>query len=1106
MLLVMTLVGFGLTNAQTSDLGGVTGVVISADDDEPVVGASVMVKGTKTGTSTDIDGKFTISKLPRNAKTLVVSYIGMKTKQVAIQRGTKMTITLESDAEQLQEVVVTGMQKMDKRLFTGAATKIDAQDARISGMADISRSLEGRAAGVSVQNVSGTFGTAPKIRVRGATSIYGSSKPLWVVDGVIMEDVMNVSADDLSSGNAETLISSAIAGLNADDIESFDILKDGSATSIYGARAMAGVIVVTTKKGKAGRNSISYTGEFTMRLKPKYRDFNIMNSQDQMSVYQELANKGYLNYAEIANASSSGVYGKMYQLISQYDPATGRFGLENTPEARAKYLQAAEYRNTDWFDQLFSNSVMQTHSISLSSGTEKAQHYVSASVMYDPGWYKQSDVQRYTANLNSNFNISDKVSFNLISNASYRKQKAPGTLGSEIDAVSGEVKRDFDINPYSYSMNTSRTLDINEFYTRSYAPFNILHELKNNYMKLGVNDFRLTGVLTYKPIRKVELSILGGMQNTSTRQEHFILDDSNQAQAYRWMPTTAIRDRNPLLYTDPDNPYAFPISILPNGGIYERTDRDMFKWDMRLAARYNDVFADDHIVNLYAGMETNSVNRHASWFRGWGMQYSMGEIPNYAYQVFKRGQEENTDYYTLTNTRERSVAFFGNATYSYQGKYNINGTLRYEGTNSLGKSRSSRWLPTWNISGSWNAHEESWFHDFNPTWSHLTLKASYSLTGDRPSVSNAYAIIGSRNPWRPSTGVTESSLYVKNLANEDLTYEKKHEVNLGLSTGFIDNRINVEFDWYRRNNFDLIGITNTQGIGGEIQKYGNIASMRSHGVELSLTTKNILTKDFSWTTNFIYSYNKNKVTDLKTSKRVIDLVSGNGFAQEGYPVRSLFSIPFMGLNEEGLPTFLDQDGNISTTGIYFQTSDPEKLGFLKYSGSVDPTDVGSFGNIFRYKDFTLNVYITYSFGNVIRLDPVFKEEYSDLTATPKEFNNRWRVPGDEKRTNIPVIASRRQNKNDSNLEYAYNAYNYSDARIAKGDFIRMKEISLAYQFPTKIISALRLSNAMVKLQATNLFLIYADKKLNGQDPEFFNTGGVAAPTPKQFTLTVNLGF
>lgn len=1029
----------------------------------------------------------------------------MKPAEVAITSG-KMTIQLSSAAEELGEVVVTGMQKMDKRLFTGAATKIDAQDARISGMADISRSLEGRAAGVSVQNVSGTFGTAPKIRVRGATSIYGSSKPLWVVDGVIMEDVTNVSADDLSSGNAETLISSAIAGLNADDIESFDILKDGSATSIYGARAMAGVIVVTTKKGKAGRNSVSYTGEFTMRLKPSYSTFNIMNSQDQMGVYQELAKKGYLNYAEIANASTSGVYGKMYQLISQYDATSGQFGLPNTKEARDQYLRAAEYRNTDWFDELFSNAVMQNHSVSLSSGTDKAQHYVSASVMYDPGWYKQSTVQRYTANLNSNFNISDKVSFNLISNASFRKQKAPGTLGSETDMVTGEVKRDFDINPYSYSMNTSRTLDAAEFYTRNYAPFNIMHELKNNYMKLGVNDFRLTGILTYKPIKKVELSLLGGVQNTATSQEHFIKDDSNQAEAYRAMPTSAIRDKNPLLYKDPDNVYALPISILPNGGIYERTDRSMFKWDIRAAARYNDVYADDHIVNLYAGMETNSVDRHSTWFRGWGEQYKMGEVANYAYQVFKRGMEENTEYYYLNNARERSAAFFANATYSYKGRYNLNGTIRYEGTNFLGKSRSARWLPTWNVSASWNAHEESWWSSFNPTWSHLTLKGSYSLTGDRPSVSNAYAIIGSSNPWRPFAGVNESQLYVSALGNGDLTYEKKHELNLGLSTGFIDNRINFEFDWYKRNNYDLIGVATTQGIGGQIQKFGNIASMRSHGVEISLTTRNIVTRDFTWTTNFIYSHSKNKVTDLKTTKRLMDLVSGNGFAQEGYPVRSLFSIPFKGLNDEGLPTFLDQDGNISTTGIYFQTSDPEKLKFLEYSGSIDPTDVGSFGNIFRYKGISLNVYITYSFGNVVRLDPVFKNTYTDLTATPKEFLNRWTVSGDENRTTVPVIASQRQNKNDSHLSYAYNAYNYSTERIAKGDFIRMKEISVSYEFPRRAVQAMRMTNCMVKLQATNLFLIYADKKLNGQDPEFFNTGGVAAPTPKQFTLTVNFGF
>jgi len=1102
LLLACLLASIGLVIAQTPKK--VTGVVISEEDDQPVVGASVLVKGTTMGTVTDIDGKFTISDVPSSSRTLKISYIGMKTQEVPIKAGT-MKVVLTPDAEVLEEVVVTGMQKMDKRLFTGAATKLDAEGVKLNGMADISRGLEGRAAGVSVQNVSGTFGTAPKIRVRGATSIYGSSKPLWVVDGVIMEDVVEVSADELSSGNAETLISSAIAGLNADDIESFQILKDGSATSIYGARAMAGVIVVTTKKGKAGQNHISYTGEFTSRLKPSYRTYNIMNSQDQMAVYQELAQKGYLNYAEIANASSSGVYGKMYQLITQFDRTTGQFGLINTDEAKAAYLRGAEYRNTDWFDRLFSANIMHNHSISLSSGTEKAQHYVSASAMFDPGWYKQSEVQRFTANLNSTFKISNKLDFNLISNASYRKQKAPGTLGSETDAVSGEVKRDFDINPYSYSMNTSRTLSPTEYYTRNYAPFNIFNELENNYMKLGVTDFRLTGRVTYKPISKLELSVLAGMQSTTTSQEHYITDESNQAQAYRAMPTSTIREKNPLLYTDPDNIYALPISILPNGGIYERTDRSMFKWDMRASVSYNDVFHEDHIFNFYGGMETNSVDRHSTWFRGWGLQYSMGEIPNYAYQVFKKGQEDNSEYYKLTNKHERSAAFFGNATYSYKGKYTLNGTVRYEGTNSLGKSRSARWLPTWNVAASWNVHEEEWFKSLEPTLSHLTLKTSYSLTAERPSVTNAYAIIDSKVPWRPFTSVNESMLYVKEVANQDLTYEKKHEFNIGLASGFLDNRINFELDWYSRRNYDLIGLATTQGLGGQIQKYGNIATMKSSGIEISLTTTNIKTRDFTWTTNFIYSHTKNEVTELETSKRIIDLVSGNGFAQEGYPVRSLFSIPFKGLNEEGLPTFLDQDGNISTTGIYFQTSDPEKMKFLEYSGSVDPTDVGSFGNIFRYKSLSLNVFITYSFGNVIRLDPVFKKEYNDLTATPKEFNNRWVVPGDENKTTVPVIASKRQNKNDTNLSYAYNAYNYSTERIAKGDFIRMKEISLGYDFPKSFIQRLKLSTLSLKLQATNLFLIYADKKLNGQDPEFFNTGGVAAPTPKQFTLTLRLG-
>ena len=1082
----------------------ISGTVVSAEDGEPVIGASVMIQGTKVGTVTDIDGNFTLSANRANPM-LEISYIGMVTQKV--KGSSNMKITLQTDSKTIDEVVVTGMVKVDKRLFSGSTSKIDASSAKIDGVADISRSLEGKAAGVSVQNVSGTFGTAPKIRVRGATSIYGSSKPLWVVDGVIMEDVVDVSSEQLSSGDANTLISSAIAGLNSDDIESFEILKDGSATSVYGARAMAGVIVVTTKKGKAGQAKISYTGEYTMRLKPSYSTFNIMNSQDQMSVYQELQQKGFLNYAEISNANSSGVYGKMYELLNTYDPVTGQFALANTNEARAAYLRDAEYRNTNWFGELFSNSIQHNHSVSITAGTEKAQYYASVSAMYDPGWYNKSQVERYTANFNANYKLSKKLNAGIIGNASYRKQEAPGTISATTNPVTGEISRAFDINPYSYALNSSRALDPNTYYTRNYSPFNIFHELENNYIDLNVVDFRMQASLSYKPITKVELTALGAVKYTATTNEHNIKDDSNQAAAYRAMGNSTIQKNNNYLYTNPDDIYSLPVTILPNGGILDRTDNRMFGYDFRASAAYNDVYNEDHIVNLYGAMEVNSVERHATWFRGWGMQYNMGEIPSWAYAVFKKSQEQGSDYYSLENTHERSAAFVGVATYSWKRRYSLTGTYRYEGTNRMGKSRSARWLPTWNLSGAWNAHEESWFEKLKPVLSNFTAKLSYSLTADRgpSSITNSRAVIKATNPWRPSASDKESSLYIAWLANQDLTYEKKHELNFGIDAGFLNNRINFTFDIYTRRNYDLIGATNTMGIGGESTKYGNVAKMKSNGVELSLNTVNIKTKDFTWSTDFIYSHMHNEVTELNTYNRLYDYISGYGFTMPGYPQRSLFSIPFAGLNNEGLPTFYDPDGNITVTGIDMQEYDPERLKFLKYEGPADPTDVGSFGNILRYKNLTLNLFITYSFGNVVRLDPVFSSSYSDLSATPKEFNNRWIKPGDEKFTNIPVIASKQQLNNIADLARAYQSYNYSTARVAKGDFIRMKEISLAYEFPKTITQALNIANLSLKLQATNLFLLYADKKLNGQDPEFFNAGGVATPMPKQFTLTLKFG-
>jgi len=1084
----------------------VKGIVVD-ENGEPLIGASLLLKGSGTGTATNIDGQFV---LPASARgdVVTISYVGYVpvTMSVAQLERTGRVQLSPDKAVAVEEVVVTGMQRMDKRLFTGATTRLSADETKIDGFADISRSLEGRAAGVSVQNLTGTFGTAPRIRVRGATSIYGSSKPLWVVDGVIIDDVSDISADELSSGDAETLISSAIAGLNPDDIESFQILKDGSATSIYGARAMAGVIVVTTKKGKAGTARVSYTGEYTMRLKPSYRNFNIMNSQEQMDVYRELYDKGWLNFSDAYRAAESGVYGRMYHLTNQYDKTTGTFALQNTEEARNAYLRLAEYRNTDWFDELFSQDIMHNHSASITAGTEKVNFYGSLSAMFDPGWYKQSKVERYTANMNTTVNMSPQLSLNLISMGSYRKQRAPGTLSQSTDVVNGEVKRDFDINPYSYAINSSRTLDPDVLYTRNYADFGIKHELDNNYIDIDKIDLKFQGELKWKPLRGLELSALGAVQYTTATQEHQVREESNQAIAYRTLPDAVVREANPWLYLDKDVPNSLKFSILPTGGIYMKTDNKMRSLDFRFTGNWNHVFNDTHIVNLFGGTEIGSVDRQRNYMLGWGMQYTKGELPFYLLEFFKKSIEDGSDYYSLNHYRNRSAAFFANATYSYKGRYIVNGTYRYEGTNRLGPSRQARWLPTWNVSAAWNMHEEKFFEKLQPAMSHLSLKASYSLTADPgpSSVSNATVVLRNYKPYRPFTNIQESGMEIETPANESLTYEKKHELNLGIDMGFVGNRINLTFDWYRRNNFDLIGLVYTSGMDGAISKMANVASMKSHGVEMGLSTKNIVKKDFSWETSFIYSLAKTEITDLEADASVVQLVSGRGFALEGYPARALFSLKFNGLDKDGLPMLTNQDGQVVSSGqtINFQSQVTDNL---VYEGPSDPTVTGSLGNVLRYKGFRLNIFMTYAFGNVVRLNPMFSSSYSDLDAMPREFINRWTMPGDEQRTDVPAILTKRQVAEDSYMGALYNAYNYSTARIAKGDFIRMKEMSLSYDMPKAWLKPLRISDMSVKLQATNLFLVYSDKKLNGQDPEFFQAGGVAAPVPKQYTLTLRLG-
>jgi TonB-linked SusC/RagA family outer membrane protein len=1081
----------------------VTGTISETDENgkaSAIPGAAIREKGTKNGVSANVNGQYSIKV--RNGATLVFSAIGYVSQEIEVNNQTKIDVVLVSDTKNLDEVVVTGYQKIDRANFTGAAVKLKTEDVKLAGTIDVGRMLEGRAAGVSVQNVSGTFGTAPKIRVRGATSITGENKPLWVIDGVVLEDVVNISNDDLSSGNANTLLGSAVAGLNSDDIESFQILKDASATALYGARAMNGVVVITTKKGRVQPTTISYSSNFALTLRPTYDTYNIMNSNEQMGVYAELERKGWLTYSDVSRRSNTGIYGKMYDLISSYDVNTKQFGLANTPEAKSAYLQRFASVNTDWFKLLFRNSLTQEHSISINSGSEAAQYYFSTSVYDDSGWSIADKVRRYTATMRANFNLSKKLSLGFTTVGSIREQRAPGSQDRVNNSFQGRYDRDFDINPFSYALNTSRALtayDDNgnlEFFKRDFAPFNILKETETNYLDLNQLDLKLQLETEYKFNKNLTYNILGTMRYVNSDRENKTFETSNQANAYRAAENSTVRQANKFLYRDPDNPEAEPVVVLPQGGIYRQNQDRLVNYYARHQLNWNNL-KDIHNINVLLGQEIRYANRQESNFTGFGYQFDKGGTPFTDYRAIKQGLDYNFNYYGLNNFRDRFVAFFGNASYSYMSKYTFNATARIDGSNQLGRATSARYLPTWNVSGSWNAKGENFLKD-NDLISRLSIRGTYGLTASIGRAKNSTAIFKNELSLRPYLEEKETRIFTESLENSELTWEKQYETNVGFDLGLFNNRISLVVDAYQRNGFDLIGRIKTSGVGGELFKEANYADMKSRGIDVGLSATVVNYKGFQWKTNFNYGFNRNEITNLKSLPLIIDLVKQEGGPQQGYPVRGLFSLEFKGLNSNGIPTFTNEAGEQSTI-VDVQSQQTQ---YLKFEGSIDPTMFGGFSNSFKYKNWDFNVFVSFQGGNKIRLDSKFNESYTDLVASPKEFSNRWVLPGDEEKTIIPGIMDRRTQSLLQGGEFPMTHYNLSSARVVNGDFVRLKNVSLGYTLPLLWANKIGMKALSVKASATNILLLYSDKRLLGQDPEFFGSGGVALPVPQQISFGI----
>lgn len=1088
---------------------------VTGQDKNPLEGVSVTVQGTNKQTSTGRDGSYQITA--DNGNVLIFRMVGYEAVERTVNGQSKIDVTLQSSVTALDEVVVsTGYQNINKRLFTGASQNLKMADVKVEGTTDISRMLQGRAAGVNIQNVSGTFGSAPKVTIRGGSSILGQTSPLWVIDGVVREDIVEQSFNDLTSGNAETLIGSSLAGINTNDIESIDVLRDAAATSLYGARALNGVIVITTKKGSRNTPvSLNYNNELSMRGVPSYNTYDILNSYESMAMLIEQLEKGYFNMADIAGSPNSGVLGMAYKKMGTYDEGNQRFYLRNTQSDLNRFLQTYEMANTDWFETLFKNSISQMHSLSFSGGGANNTYYASIGYVTDPGWTVGEKVNQLSLNLKNTFYFSDKIDVTIGVLGSIRDQRAPGTFDSQSDAYFGKMTRDFDINPLGYATSTSRMLRPRdefgnlEYYTTNYAPFNILNELETNRMEIGVNDFQFQADFKYKILDKLDFSTVGSARFFNSAREHKVYETANAILAYNAAGSQLIRKNNRFLYNDLERAGFMPIPVMENGGMYKKSDNSLRSYYLRNSLHYADRINDAHDLDILAAQEVRYLNRDIPQFTGYGIQYSRGNVPFTDPHIIEKTINEGSSYFQLDRFRERTVAFLAKATYGYKNRYVASFSGRYDGSNRQGEAVDSRWIPTWTMSAKWNVLEEQFMQSVEKSaLSNLQLRYSYGLTANTGPATNAYAIFrNSITVNRRLPSARESALSIEALRNRNLTWEKQYASNLGLDLGLFDNRVTMSVEAYRNNSFDLIDDIQVGGVGGELEKTANNADMKTQGIEVTLATDNVRKKDFSWSSTINFSVFEQKITRLELRPMVFELVSPTGGNVLGYPRNSLYSLDFTGLDYRGLPQFNIGKGGeeeIVITDVNMQDRD-RIMDYLVYEGAVDPNLTMGFSNTFKYKGWSFSFFLYGSSGNKLRLKPVFSDTYPESFVPSRDFVNRWLLPGDEEITHVPVIADKRLSNEIGDLQRAYNAYNFSTERVVNGRYIRVRNISLGYSLPKTLLQPIRLNNVAVRLSATNPFLLYSDKRLNGADPEFFATGGVAMPIPKQYIFSLIVG-
>ncbi|MEI9944261.1 MAG: SusC/RagA family TonB-linked outer membrane protein [Chitinophagaceae bacterium] len=1072
----------------------ITGLVI---DSAGVVlfGATITVKGTKTIAITDKDGVFNIMADPGDI--LVISYIGHERREIKVPENAKavLTVLLRRTNSALNDITVnTGYQSLTQREMASSVVQVKMKDIELPSKFSVDQMLAGVVPGLMSLQTSGEPGSTPKIRIRGTSSIVGGSAPLWVLDGIILEDPVNVDLSNLTSPDAQYLVGNAIAGVNARDIESITVLKDASASAIYGSRAANGVIVVTTKRGRVGKPQVNYSGSLSMNQRVSYGDLNLMNAGERIQLSQDILRENILYSRVPRRLGYEGLYLDYLDNNISYDQfKTG--------------VQKMVDNNTDWYDLLFRNSITNNQFVNISGGSDRTTYYASLGYTDVQGAAKGSEQKRYSGMVKINSWLDKKIFAGLQINASSTKGK--GFHSS--------------VNPNKYAYETARTIPAynddgsyffyqtqqksQEFPANS-APkedmlYNILNETKRTGANSDITNLTAQLNLEYLFLTGFRYKFFGGFDQSNTNSSSWAEENSN------YVSTKRLWNAGVLVQGTPD----FDNSVIPWGGILSNSDQRKTSYTLRNSVEYNSMLKGGHLINVMASQEIRSLKYEGLLATYYGWQPERGNTISPALTTGYSGILGSLRP-IITDKVNNNVSWLGTATYSYKDKLTFNGNIRADGSNNFGENPKYRFMPVWSVAGKYTLSNES-FLEKSKIISYLAVRASYGLQGniDKATSPDLIIRVGSRDG---TTGLNES--YFQYLGNPDLRWEETRSFNLGLDFSLLPRSgsqfldiISGTVDMYSKKGTAIIVARQVSQVLGLDQVKVNGGKVNNNGIEGSLRIVPYQTKDITVSVRLIASYNKNELVEANREIGITNAnkIAGNALV-EGKPIGSFYSYPFAGLNDTyGYPMFYNNKGE-KRYELYTNEQS------LVYSGSSTPTVSGGADLSFRYKNLYLSVGLQYAAGGVARLPNFYRANYFNvfdaLANVSKELNNRWRMAGDALNTIIPVLYDNGKyaaakaalgvpaqlTTSDGPLKM----YDQSDIRVAKTDNIRLRNINLNYVVQPRSLKKLGFESLSFNLQAENLFLI-ADKKWQGRDPE---SGASNTPIPKVFTFGVNAGF